>query len=185
MFRKCKRRAFIPVSQAKGKRRSGWEPGFFLLLLLVMAGCAAAPVSESTAPQALAVWPLEDLSLPGTVQPDLADLLTAKVMETVEAAGSHPLVERERLLGLLQELNLGSGELADESTGLRIGRLVGARLMMFGSYQVVAMQMRIDLRMVDVETGKVVRAAERIVSAGDLAGWLNGAAAATRDLLAQ
>ena len=162
---------------------SGWGSGFFLILSLIIAGCASAPVSDPTTPQALAIWTLEDLSLPGTVPPELAELLTAKVMETAEATATYPLVERERLLAILQELNLGSSQLVDEATGLRIGRLVGARLMLFGSYQVVAALMRIDLRLVDVETGRVINAAEKTVPAGNLAGWLTGAEMATRDLL--
>jgi len=74
--------------------------------------------------------------------------------------------------------------LADKAAGLRIGRLVGARLMLFGAYQVVASQMRLDLRLVEVETGKVLNAAQQTVPAGDLAGWLRGATTATKDLLA-
>lgn len=154
-----------------------------LLLGLVVAGCAAAPVGGVAGPPTLAVWTLEDLSLPGTAPADLAELLTARVMEAAEAAGTYPLVERERLLAILKELNLGSSGLADEATGLRLGRLVGARLMLFGAYQVVASQMRVDLRLVEVETGRVRKAASKTVSAGDLSGWFEGAAAATRQLL--
>ena len=159
--------------------------GFVLLLGVAVAGCAAAPVSGPTGPPALAVWTLEDLSLPGTTPADLAEMLTARVMETVEATGTYSLVERERLLAILQELNLGSSGLADEATGLRIGRLVGARLMVFGAYQVVASQMRLDLRLVDVETGRVRNASSKTVPAGDLSAWFQGAAAAARDLLSQ
>ena len=174
----------IPAMKT-GRYQFGWTSGFVLTLLLIIAGCASAPVSGPTSPQSLAIWTLEDLSLPGTVPPELAELLTAKVMETVETTGTYPLVERERLLAILQELNLGSSQLADEATGLRIGRLVGAQLMLFGSYQVVAAQMRIDLRLVDVETGRVINAAEKTVPAGNLAGWLTGAEMATRGLFLQ
>lgn len=155
-----------------------------VLLASMAAGCATAPVSVPSGPPTVAVWTLEDLSLPGTAGADLAELLTARVMETVETTGGYALVERERLLAILQELNLGSSDLADEAAGLRIGRLAGARLMIFGAYQTVASQMRLDLRLVEVETGRVLNAAQRTVSAGDLADWLRGAAAATRDLLA-
>ncbi len=174
---------FKVTLQSVGTMVGRWASVF--VLGLTMAGCAAAPVSGPAGPPALAVWTLEDLSLPGTAQADLADLLTARVMETVEAAGAYTLVERERLLAVLQELNLGSSALADETTSLRIGRLVGARLMLFGAYQVVASQMRLDLRLVEVETGRVLKAAQQTVPAGDLAGWLQGAAAATRVVLGQ
>jgi hypothetical protein len=181
-FKKTGRKTveMVPVVLAQAHR---WGFGSLLILSLIMAGCASAPVSDSPGPKALAIWTLADLSLPGTTQPEMADLLTAKVMETAESTGVYPLVERERLLTLLQELSLGSSDLADEATGLRIGRLVGARLMLFGAYQVVASQMRIDLRLVDVETGKVINTAEKVVPAGDISGWLTGAAMATQSLL--
>ncbi|MBC2710072.1 MAG: hypothetical protein HGJ94_03410 [Desulfosarcina sp.] len=166
-----------------GKMARKW--GFVFLLGVTVAGCATAPVSGPAGTPALAVWTLEDLSLPGTTQADLTELMTASVMETVEATGTYSLVERERLLAILQELSLGSSQLADEATGLRIGRLVGARLMLFGAYQVVASQMRLDLRLVEVETGRVLNASWKTVPAGDLSGWFQGAAAATRDLLSQ
>jgi curli biogenesis system outer membrane secretion channel CsgG len=133
----------------------------------------------------LAVWTLEDLSMPGTTQADMAELLTARVMEAAEETGSYSLVEREQLLALLQELNLGSSGLADEATGLRIGRLAGARLMLFGAYQAVASQMRLDLRLVEVETGRVLNASSKTVSSGDLSAWFQGAAAVTRKLLSK
>lgn len=177
-----KNQRHIPTSKTR-RYQFGWGAGFLLILSLIIAGCASAPVSDPTMPQALAIWTLEDLSLPGTVQPELAELLTAKVMETAEATETYLLVERERLLAVLQELNLGSSQLADEATGLRLGKLVGARLMLFGSYQVVAAQMRIDLRLVDVETGRVINAAEKTVPAGNMVGWLRGAEMATQDLL--
>jgi curli biogenesis system outer membrane secretion channel CsgG len=155
-----------------------------ILLGAMVAGCATAPLSVPAGPPTLAVWTLEDLSLPGSTGADLAELLTARVMETVEATGRYALVERERLLAILQELNLGSSDLADEAAGLRIGRLAGARLMLFGAYQTVASQMRLDLRLVEVETGRVLNTAQQTVPAGDLAAWLRGAATATRELLA-
>ena len=75
----------------------------------------------------------------------------------------------------MEELNLGSSELADESTRLKVGRMIGAREMVFGGYMVVGSTMRVDLRRVDVETGKVVKTAKKTVAADDLAGWIKAA----------
>lgn len=149
---------------------------------IMVAGCAAVPETPD-GPPGLAVWPLEDLSLPGTTDPDLAELMTARVMQTAETIGGVTLVERERLLAILRELDLGSSALADEATALRIGRLAGARMMLFGVYQVVGSQMRLDLRLVAVETSRVVRTAQRTVPAGNMAVWLQAADSATRELL--
>ncbi|MBE0617892.1 MAG: hypothetical protein IH608_08210 [Proteobacteria bacterium] len=95
-----------------------------------------------------------------SAEDDWGEILAGKVAETLQAR-DYPVVERQRLAMLLEELSLGSGALADESTRLRVGRLSGARLMVFGGYQVFGEQARVDLRLVDVETGRVVRAAQR------------------------
>jgi hypothetical protein len=83
----------------------------------------------------------------------------------------------------LEELGLGSSSLADESARLKLGRFVGANLMIFGGYQVVMDQMRIDLRMIEVETGRLVKAAQQTVSATDMAGWLEAAKLAAGELV--
>ena len=110
------------------------------------------------------------------MQHDLGELLSSKVIERINKTGKHTVVERERLLLALEELNLGTTSLVDESTRLRIGRIVGAQLMAFGAYQVIVDQMRLDLRLVEVETGKIIKAAQKTTPSGDLSVWLKAAA---------
>jgi curli biogenesis system outer membrane secretion channel CsgG len=105
----------------------------------------------------------------------MGELLSTKVIETFKETDLYTVVERERLLLVLEELNLGTTSLVDETTRLRIGKLVGAQLMVFGGYQVIEEQMRLDLRLVEVETGKIRKAAQKTVSSTDLPGWLNAA----------
>lgn len=157
--------------------------GLAVCLILAMVGCAGQTAPAPAGPPALAVWPLEDLSLPGSSRPEAAELMTAAVMEAVETNGDYALVERERLLAILQELTLGSSELAAESTGLRIGRIVGARLMLFGAFQAVASRIRVDLRLVEVETGKVIQTAQKTAPTGGLTQMMQVAAEVARGLL--
>ena len=145
-------------------------------------GGAARCVPSEKKPT-IAVWDLEDLSPSGIAQMDLGNLLSARIMETVQQAGGYTVVEREKLEIALRELNLGSSSLADASTRLRIGRIAGARLMIFGAYQVVADQMRLDLRIVEVETGRIIKTAEKTAGGGDLSGWLKAAEAAAKELI--
>ncbi|SPD73088.1 Curli production assembly/transport component CsgG [uncultured Desulfobacterium sp.] len=154
-----------------------------LLLLALITGCASAPPESAKAVRGIAVWDMEDLSPMGDGRPDLGGLLSAKVIETVKGKSAYDVVERERLILVLEEQNLGTSGLADESTRLRLGRLVGAQLMIFGAYQVIGGQMRLDIRLVEVETGKILKATEKTVSAGDLAAWLNAAAEAAAELV--
>lgn len=148
---------------------------------LSAAGCAhtqsAPPAAQG--PPTVAVWDLEDL---GASQPGLGEILSAQVAEAIQAQGRYAVIEREKLLLALGELRLGSSELADEGTRLRLGRIAGARYMVFGGYQVVAGRMRLDLRLVEVETGKIRKAVSRTADGGDLAAWLAGARAAGSEL---
>jgi curli biogenesis system outer membrane secretion channel CsgG len=127
------------------------------------------------------VWDLEDLS-PSVEQAGLGEILAGPVIEALQGRG-YRVVERQRLLALLEELHLGSTALVDESTRLRLGRICGARWMVFGGFQTIGGQVRMDLRLVEVETGKVLKAAQRTVPSGSLPQELEAAGAAARDLV--
>jgi len=156
-----------------------------IVACLLLYSCAAPPVAppvvSSERKPTIAVWDLENLSPSGS-QMDLGNLLSATIMETVQEGG-YTAIEREKLELALRELNLGSSSLSDSSTRLRIGRILGARWMIFGAYQVVADQMRLDLRMVEVETGRIFKTAEKTAGGGDLSGWLKATEAAAKELL--
>ncbi len=132
---------------------------------------------------AVAVWDLENLNPAENTYAELGALLSTQVIETLGESAGFTVVERQRLLLVLEELNVGTSDIVSASTRLRIGRIVGAKFMVFGSYFVMDAMMRLDLRMVEVETGRIVKAAERTVSGRDLGVWLNAAREATRDLL--
>jgi len=158
-----------------------WQWTFFALVAL-LASCAAGPkVSDST--KNIAVWDLEDLSPLGDGRPDLGEFLSIRIIDTIEQMEGWNVIERERLSLALEELNLGTSSLADESTRLRLGRLIGARWMIFGGYQVIAEQMRLDLRVVEVGSGRIMSAVEKTIPASDLSGWLNAVEEATQELL--
>jgi hypothetical protein len=55
--------------------------------------------------------------------------------------------------------------------------------MVFGGYFVLGDMMRLDLRLVEVETGSIVKAAQKTTSAGDLNGWLRVAQQAAEELI--
>lgn len=153
----------------------------FFALLLVSAGCTSVPKPPS-GPVSVAVWDLENLSYEQGAQPYMGQMLADRIIETIRQKGEYQVVERQRLIAILQELNLGSSALADEDTRLRIGRMSGARQMIFGGYQTAGDAMRIDLRLVEVETGKVLKTSEKTAAAGNLAGWMDAASMAAAEL---
>ena len=161
----------------------------FLLLAGALTACAPVTTVREQAPPApagpatVAVWDLENLSPVAAIQLDLGELLSGQVVEGIREKSDYTIVERERLVLVLEELNLGSSALADEETRLRLGKLLGAPIMVFGGYQVIADSMRLDLRLIDVETGKVLKAVEKTTGAGDLPAWLRAAREAAEELV--
>ena len=152
--------------------------GILILFIAFLTSCAIEQVSYKK-DTSVAVWDLENMSPTGFAGPDMGELLSAKVIETLRDTGDYIVVEREQLVLVLEELGLGTTALADEATRLRLGRLVGARLMVFGGYQIVGDKMRLDIRLVEVETGRVLNATQKTTLANDLAKWLRAAEEAT------
>jgi len=74
------------------------------------------------------------------------------------------LVERELLENVLQELKLGSSELADKEQALRVGRILSARVLLTGTVLRHAGQMQISLRAIDTETTRVVASLAQVAT---------------------
>jgi curli biogenesis system outer membrane secretion channel CsgG len=151
-----------------------------IMFMNLLHGCSTIPEHESL--RTVAVWDLENRSPGAFTMPDLGLFLSGEIIQAIKQSGDIQVVEREKLVSILEELKLGSSELSEKSTRLKVGRMMGAKEMVFGSYMVVGSTMRIDLRRVDVETGKVVKAAKKTAEADDLAGWLKAAHDATTGL---
>jgi len=161
------------------------------LMVFVFAGCAtpsSEPVSETArppGPRSVAVWDMENMSPDRPLAMDWGELLSSGVIQVFQESGDYAVVEREKLLLVLEELQLGSSALADDETRLKLGHLVGAQQMVFGGYLVVGDMMRLDLRLVEVETGAVVNATHRTLSAADPVAGLNAAKGAARELIVE
>jgi TolB-like protein len=67
------------------------------------------------------------------------------------------IVERSALRQVLEEQNLAPAGRVDAATAARVGRLIGARYMVFGTLMDLYGDFRMDARVVDVETGEVLR----------------------------
>ena len=156
----------------------------FIISHFLLFGCAATPENLS-GPVIVAVWDMEDLSCKDSSGKDLGQILSAEIIESLKTIGGYQVVERQRLLLVLEELNFGSSSLADKSTRLHIGKIAGATCMVFGGYQIIGDAMRIDLRLVDVSSGKIMHASGKTASSSNLTEWLSAARDAAADLVQQ
>ena len=157
-----------------------------LVIMGLLHGCVEkrAPSSQGLPLiKRIAVWDMDDLSVDQQPYEDFGQLFSDEILKVLSSRHDVEIVDREQLVRVLEELNLGSSELADQTTRLRLGRLAGANLMIFGAYQYMAGQWRIDLRLVDVETGRIVRTASRSFTNGDLNYILHQIHAASEELL--
>jgi tetratricopeptide (TPR) repeat protein len=65
------------------------------------------------------------------------------------------LIERSQLQQVMKEQQFSQTGYIDESTAPQLGKLLGAKVVVLGSYQKVGDQLQANVRFVDVETGRV------------------------------
>ncbi len=84
----------------------------------------------------------------------LADMLITD-LSNVE---SIQIVEREKLESLLNEIKLGEIKFFDPATAQKLGKGLGADIILTGAFLSIEPDMRIDARLIDVATGKIIKA---------------------------
>jgi TolB-like protein len=83
----------------------------------------------------------------------------AQMMVTdIKAGGDVDVIERARLQEIMDELELGHNGVVNEATAAKVGKLLGAQYLVMGSYFELMGTLRIDARVVEVETGRIVHA---------------------------
>ncbi len=70
------------------------------------------------------------------------------------------MIERQQLMKILDELKFQMAGYVDEKTAVKVGKMYGADVIVFGSFQIMGDNLRVSARFVDVETGKIIKTAE-------------------------
>lgn len=83
--------------------------------------------------------------------------LAAMLITDLSRVNSLSVLERARLEDVLKEQNLGRSKMAVERTAARVGKLLGAEIILTGAYFELMGTLRIDARFIDVETGKILK----------------------------
>jgi len=86
----------------------------------------------------------------------IADTLISALNRT----GKFQIVERTRMESMISELKLSQSGMVDASTAQRLGKLLGAQMLLMGSFTAIGEMIRIDARIVQAETGLVLKAEE-------------------------
>jgi len=86
-----------------------------------------------------------------------AEVLTDQLADALNGTGRVQVVERALVEKLLQELNLGSSELADPAAALELGKVLSAKLMVTGALYYQQGDYLLTLRLIDTETTRIAK----------------------------
>ena len=88
-------------------------------------------------------------------------VMTTQLADELNTSGRVKVVERAIMDQLLSELNLGSSELADPETALKLGQVLAAKLMATGTLLFTPGDTLLSLRLIDTETSAIPKVITR------------------------
>ncbi len=83
--------------------------------------------------------------------------LAQMIISDLSGNKAYQIVERDRLQEVIAELKLAKSKMIDKKSAARIGKLLGARYMILGGYFDAFGTLRVDARVVETETGRVLK----------------------------
>lgn len=144
----------------------------FMAALLLTAGCVA-PKAEGPKtiiasgssvideiPKTLAILPFENnsVSTPEHYAPLSKGLAAMLITDLKNSGTTIKIIEREKILTILKEVALSQSGSVDKSTAIEVGRILGAQAIAFGSFMVIEPNVRMDFRIIKVETSETIMA---------------------------
>ncbi len=132
-----------------------------LALFAALTTLSTAPLlrAQDTRP-GIAVMPFQNGGSYGqdkenfeALEKGLAGMLISELAQNPGAR----VVERENVQSLLNEQDLGKDGRVDAATAAKVGKLVGAKYMVLGSFVDLYGHFRVDARLVDVETSEILK----------------------------
>lgn len=127
---------------------------------LAVALAAAAPLAGQDTRPGIAVLPFENGGSYGQDKENFEALqkgIPAMLMSELSNNPAARLVDRSQTQQLLSEQNLGKDGRVDANTAAKIGKLVGAKYVILGSFIDFYGKFRVDARIVNVETSEILK----------------------------
>jgi TolB-like protein len=125
----------------------------------LVGGAAGQARGQDTRP-GIAVFPFTNSGSYGQDKENFEALergLAGMMISELAANPQARLVDRDQVQRLIEEQNLGTAGRVDAQTAAKIGKLVGARYVIYGIFIDFYGDFRIDARLVNVETGEIVK----------------------------
>jgi TolB-like protein len=132
------------------------------LLFILATAIAATPAGERPAPGAkktVAILYFDNHTGASENDP-LGKGIASMMLSDLSAVKEIQLVERERMQDLLKEIDMQRTKYFDSTTAVKTGKMMGAEYVVVGAFATVEPQMRIDTRVIRVETGEIVKTAQ-------------------------
>ena len=129
------------------------------VLSLIPAVLGAQQRGQDTRP-GIAVLPFNNGGSYGQQKEDFDALergIAGMMISELSANAAARVVERQEIQKLLDEQNLGAQGRVDAATAAKIGKLVGARYMVMGTFVDFYGDFRVDVRLINTETSEVVK----------------------------
>ena len=137
-----------------------------ILILLVTVMPALPFAWEGAGPSRIWILPFQQPQADSSLE-YLEEALPALLAVALSGSGeNHSVVERQRLDTVLAEQSLTLADLTSTDTRQRVGKLLGATVMIAGSFVRQGQQLLVTLRASDLETGIVTATAEGLGSTG-------------------
>jgi TolB-like protein len=130
----------------------------FSLVALVLGSTSSGTAQDSR--PGIAVLPFENGGSYGKDREEFEALRKGIAAMLISELAQNPgvrLVDRSETQRLLDEQGLAVAERVDRETAAKIGKLVGARYMITGSFIDLYGDFRIDGRLINVETGEIMK----------------------------
>ena len=88
----------------------------------------------------------------------LENTIPEAIITYLAKAGKIEIVERSRLKDAIEEMKLGMSGILDEQTAVEVGKAVGANAILVGSFVSIGEVIRINARLIDVKTSRIIKA---------------------------
>lgn len=88
----------------------------------------------------------------------LEKTIPENIITRMAKSGKTEIVERTRLQDALKEMKLGLSGIIDEQSAVELGRAVGATAILLGSYASIGSQIRINARLINVKSSRIIKA---------------------------
>ncbi len=150
-----------------------------LLAFSLMALAGLSPLTGQDTRPGIAVLPFENGGSYGqdkenfeALQKGIPGMLISELAQNPAAR----VVDRDGIESMLAEQNLARDGRVDAATAARIGKLVGARYMVMGSFVDLYGRFRMDARIVNVETSEILKVVKSDGKRDDLFRLIQGLA---------